>query len=135
MATFSFTDGFLLLNAVNMSAMARQLVLKTSAAELDNTAFGATYHSRIGGLKDGQIDVEWNQDFAAAQVDVLLFPLLGTTVTFEVRPTSAARSATNPAYTGSVLISDYTPLDGKVGDLALNKSTWKTTGTITRAIS
>ncbi len=135
MATFSFTDGFLLLNAVNMSAMARQLVLKTSAAELDNTAFGATYHSRIGGLKDGQIDVEWNQDFAAAQVDVLLFPLLGTTVTFEVRPTSAARSATNPAYTGSVLISDYTPLDGKVGDLAVNKSTWKTTGTITRAIS
>ncbi len=133
MATFSFTDGFLLLNTVNMSAMARQLVLKTTAAELDNTAFGATYHSRIGGLKDGQIDIEWNQDFAAGQVDVLLFPLLGTVVTFEVRPTSAARSITNPAYTGSVLISDYSPLDGKVGDLAVNKVVWKTTGTITRA--
>jgi hypothetical protein len=135
MATFSFTDGYLLLNAVNMSPMARQLVLKTTAAELDTTAFGATYHSRIGGLKDGQIDVEWNQDFAAGQVDVLLFPLLGTVVAFEVRPTSAARSVTNPAYTGSVLISDYSPLDGKVGDLAVNKSTWKTTGTITRATS
>ena len=135
MATFSFTDGYLLLNAVNMSPMARQLVLKTSAAELDNTAFGATYHSRIGGLKDGQLDVEWNQDFAAAQTDALLFPLLGTVVTFEVRPTSGARSTTNPAYTGSVLISDYAPLDGKVGDLAVNRSTWKTTGTILRQTS
>lgn len=129
------TDAFILLNGVNMSAMARSLVLKTSAAELDNTAFGNTYHSRIGGLKDGQIDIEWNQDYAAAQEDALIFPLLGTVVTFEVRPTSAARSATNPAYTGSVLISDYSPLDGKVGDLAVNKSTWKTTGTITRATS
>src|SRR5713226_10044292 len=119
-ATFSFTDGFLLLNTVNMSAMARQLVLKTSAAELDNTAFGATYHSRIGGLKDGQIDLTFNQDFAASQTDALLFPLLGTVVTFEIRPTSAARSTTNPAYTGSVLISAYDPLDGKVGDLAVN---------------
>lgn len=135
MATFSFTDGFIILNGVTMSAMARSLTLHTTAAELENTAFGATYRSRIGGLKDGQIDIEWNQDFAAAQTDALIFPLLGTVVTFEVRPTSAARSATNPAYTGSVLISDYAPLDGKVGDLAVNKSTWKTTGTISRQTS
>jgi hypothetical protein len=132
MPTFSFTDGYLLLNAVNMSPMASKLILKTSAAELDNTAFGATYHSRIGGLKDGAIDVTFNQDFAAAQTDALLFPLLGTVVAFEIRPTSAARSVTNPAYTGNVLISAYDPLDGKVGDLAVNSVAWKTSGTINR---
>lgn len=114
--------------------MASKVTVKTSAAELDNTAFGATYHSRIGGLKDGELAIEWNQDFAAAQVDATIFPILGSVVTFEVRPTSGARSSTNPAYTGSVLISDYSPLDGKVGDLAVNGSTWKTTGTITRAV-
>lgn len=133
MATFSLTDGYILINAVNMSAMASKVTLKTTAAELDNTAFGGTYHSRIGGLKDGEIQIEWNQDFGTSQVDQLLFTLLGTVVTFEVRPTSAARSATNPAYTGSVLISDYTPLEGKVGDLAVLATTWKTSGTITRA--
>lgn len=118
-----------------MSAMATKVTLKTSAAELDNTAFGATYHSRIGGLKDYTVDIEWNTDFAAAQTDALLFPLLGTVVALEVRATSGARSATNPAYTGSVLIKDYVPLDGKIGDLANSASSWPGTGTLSRLTS
>lgn len=135
MAEFAFTDGFLLLNAVNMSAMAKKIIIKASAAELENTTFGATYRSRIAGLKDYQLDIEWNQDFAASQVDVLLFPLFGTVTTFEVRPTSAARSVTNPAYTGSVLISDYSPLDGAVGDLAMLAVSWKGAAPLLRQTS
>lgn len=115
--------------------MATSVSLPITAAELENTAFGSTYRSRIGGLKDAKLDIEWNEDFASAQTDALLFPLLGTVVTFEVRPTSGARSATNPAYTGSVLISQYTPLDSKVGDLANFKTSWATSGTILRQTS
>src|SRR5437867_8491745 len=134
MATFSATDYMIIVNAVTMSPMAASATLDISAAELENTAFGATYRSRIGGLKDGKLDIEWNEDFAAAQVDALLWPLFGTVTTFEVRPTSGARSATNPAYTGSVLITQYLPLDSKVGDLANLRTSWPTTGTITRQI-
>src|SRR5438034_276770 len=118
-----------------MSAMATSASLPETVAELETTAFGATYRSRIGGLKDTKLDIEWNEDFAAGQVDALLWPLLGTMVTFELRPTSGARSATNPAYTGSVLISQYSPLDSKVGDLANLKTSWPTSGTILRKIS
>lgn len=132
MATFAATDYDILINSVNMSPMARSASLPLTAAELDNTAFGSTFHSRIGGLKDAKLDIEWNQDFAAAQVDALLFPLFGTVTTFELRPTSGARSATNPAYTGSVLISQYTPIDAKVGDLATLQTSWPTSGTISR---
>ncbi len=135
MATFSATDYDILINAVNMSPMARSATLPITAAELDNTAFGSTYKSKIGGLKEAKLDIEWNQDFAAAQVDALLFPLFGTVTTFELRPTSGARSATNPAYTGSVLISQYTPLDAKVGDLAILKTSWPTSGTVLRQTS
>lgn len=135
MANLALTDAYLLINAVNMSAMARKVILKTSAAELDNTAFSQTYHSRIGGLKDWSVDIEWNQDFAAAQVDPLLFPLLGTVTTIEVRPTSAARSVTNPAYTGSVLIKDYVPVDGAVGDLAKSTTAWPGATTLARQTS
>lgn len=124
MATFAATDYDILINSVNMSTMARSATLPLTAAELDNTAFGGTAHSRIGGLKDGKLDIEFNQDFAAAQVDALLFPLFGTVTTFELRPTSGARSTTNPAYTGSVLISQYTPMEAKVGDLAVTKVSW-----------
>src|SRR6185312_7372338 len=115
-----------------MSAMATKVSLKLSAAELDDTAFGDTYHSRLGGLKDASMDVEFNQDFAAAQVDALLFPLLGTVVAFELKPTSSAPSATNPRYVGSVLINDYSPLDGSVGDLAKSSASWPTSGTVFR---
>lgn len=132
MAQFVFTDGYLLINAVNMSAMATKITLKTSAAEHMTTTFGSTYETRIAGLKDYSLDLEFNQDMAATAVDGLLFPLLGTVQTFEVRATSAAASTTNPAYRGSVLINDYTPLDGKAGDLAVTGASWKGTGTLLR---
>ena len=135
MASFSLTDAFVLINAANMSGMFTKLTLKVSAAELDNTAFGMTWHSRIGGLKDYELDVSFNQDFAAAQVDALIWPLFGTVVTFEARPTSAARAVTNPAFTGSILISDYTPLDGSVGDLAGSSFVWKGAAALLRQTS
>ena len=135
MATFAATDYMIIVNGVTMSPMATSASLPITAAELDNTAFGSTYRSKIGGLKEAKLDIEWNEDFVAAQTDALLFPLLGTVVTFELRPTSGVRSATNPAYTGSVLISQYTPIDAKVGDLANLKTSWPTSGTILRQTS
>src|SRR5258708_4524344 len=108
MATFSALDYDILINTVNMSAMANKASFPMTCVANPDTAFGATFESRKPGLKDANLDIEWNQDFAAAQVDALLWPLFGTVTTFELRPTSGARSATNPAYTGSVLITQYT---------------------------
>jgi hypothetical protein len=133
LANYIFVDGYLLLNAVNMSAMAKKITLKTSVVEQPNTAFGsAGYTSVIGGLKGFSLDLDFNQDMAASQVDQLLFPLLGTVTSFEVRATSAAASTTNPAYRGSVLVKDYTPFDGSVGDLADLSVSWTGTGQLLR---
>ena len=132
MATFAGIDYSLKINSVDMSAMANKVGLKPKAADLKTTAFGSTYETRIGGLKDATLDVEFNQDFAAAQVDATLWPILGTVVAFELKPTSAAPGATNPRYTGSVLITEYTPLDGKVGDLAVLSVSWPTSGPVLR---
>lgn len=135
MATFSATDYDILINSVNMSAMAQKASFPLTAVANDDTAYGDTYLSRVAGLKDGKLDITWNQDFASSQVDALLFPLFGTVTTFEIRPTSSARGATNPAYTGSVLITEYTPIDAKVGDLAQLSTSWPISGTVTRATS
>ena len=132
MAQYIFTDGYLLINAVNMSAMAKKITLKTSAAEHITTTFGSTYETRIAGMKDYAMDVEFNQDMAATAVDGLLFPLLGSVNTFEVRATSAVASTTNPAYRGSVLINDYKPFDAAVGDLAQTGASWPGSGTLLR---
>jgi hypothetical protein len=134
MATFAFIDGTITVNAVNMSPMITSVSLKIQADELEDTAFGDTYRSRLGGLKDWSVDIDFNQDFATSQVDQTLFPLLGTVITVTVKATSAANSATNPQYSGSVLVKEYTPLDGGVGDLAKTSVSWPGAGTLTRLI-
>jgi hypothetical protein len=125
LGSLAFTDAFILVAGNNMSAFIKKVTLKQNGVELDDTAFGDTTHSRVGGLKDYTLDFDWNQDFAAGGPDAILFPLFNTIVTFEVRPTSPARSATNPGYTGSVLLSDYSPFDGSVGDLLSLSTSWK----------
>lgn len=133
MATFAFTDARIEVNAVVLSAAATAVTLETSADELEDTAFGDTYRSRLGGLKDWSVQIEFNQDFAAGQVDATIFTLLGTTTTVKVRPTTSAISATNPEYSGSALVSQYPPFGNSVGELAKASVTWPGAGTLTRA--
>ncbi|MGH2710618.1 MAG: radical SAM protein [Actinomycetota bacterium] len=134
MSVFAFTDGFVSVNGVDLSDHVAQISISTEAADLDDTAMGDTYHSRIGGLKDWSVTLQFHQDFAAGEVDATLFPLLGTTTAVIIRPdNSDGVSATNPNYSGSVLVNDYKPLDGSVGDLAGVSVTWPGAGTLTRA--
>ena len=135
MATFSFVDASVVINSVDLSDHVRQVTLNVSAAELDDTAMGDTFRSRIGGLKDWSVTLEFNQDFAASEVDATLWPLLGTTTTITIKPTSGSVSATNPSYSGTVLVSQYNPLTNGVGDLATTSVTWQGAGALTRATS
>jgi hypothetical protein len=89
-----------------------------SVAEQEVTSFSDTFVQRIGGLKDASISLDFHQDFGASAVDATLHPLLGQTVEIVVTPTSAAVSATNPSYTGTFLVTSYSPFAGSVGDLA-----------------
>jgi hypothetical protein len=135
MASFAFTDCRLEVNSVVLSAYGTSATLNVSADELDDTAFGDTYRSRIGGLKDWSVNLEFNSDFAASAVDVTLVPLLGTTTTVKIRPTSSAIGSTNPEYSGSVLVSQVNPMGNAVGDLAKVSVQWPGAGTLSRATS
>lgn len=133
MATFAFTDARVEVNSVDLSDFVKAVTLEISADELDDTAMGDTYRSRIGGLKDWNVQLEFNSDFAASAVDVTLFPLLGTTTTIKIRPTASAISTTNPEYSGSVLVSQHNPVGNTVGDLASTSVQWPGAGTLSRA--
>lgn len=91
--------------------------------------------TRIGGLKDGTLQLEWMQDFAADSVDATLFPLLGTVVTFLIVPTSSAVGPANPSYAGSALVTSYSPYASATGDLATFSVSWPLSGAVTRAVS
>lgn len=132
MAVFAYTDAYLVINSVNLSDHVKSVTLTADVAALDSTAMGDTWTENIGGLKSGSLAVTFNDDFAASNVDATLWPLLGTSTTFELRPTSSAVGATNPKWTGSVLVNQI-PVGGGVGELGAKSVTWPTTGTVTRA--
>ena len=133
MAVFVATDYNIKINGQDYSANLTQAELSLEADDVETTAFGSTYRSRIGGLKQGSLNLQFNQDFAAAGIDSVLFPLLGTAATVVIKPTSTAVSETNPTYTFNALVTSYTPISGSVGDLATFSVTWPVAGTVTRA--
>lgn len=106
-----------IINGVDLTDHCFSVTVNGSAADEETTAMGAAGKSRMPGLKDESFEFEWRQDFAAGKVDATLQPLYagGTSFTVEVRPTIAARSATNPAYVGNACyLLDYDPVSGQV---------------------
>ena len=135
MAQIVLTNAKCLVNAVDLSSHVRSIKINYSAETPENTAMGATSKTRLPSLLDWSMDIEFNQDWAAAQVDATLFPLVGAAAfTVDVQPVNAARSATNPSYTGSALLADYPPIGNKVGEPAVTTIKLMGTGALSRAI-
>ena len=135
MAKFILNDASVVINSVDLSDHVSSVTLEISADEIVTTAFGETFQSRTGGLKDGTLSIEFQQDFDSAEVDATMFPLFGTVTSFVVKPTSDSVSATNPSYSGNILINQHIPVGNAVGELATMSVAYPTSGTITRATS
>jgi len=134
MAIFVATDFSVSINgSTALASYLTQVELKTSVNDITTTSFGSTWVTRVAGLKEGSLTLQFNQDYAASAPDVTLWPLLGTNATVVIKPTSTATSATNPAYTAICLVNDLTPVSGQIGDLATFSVTWPTNGTVSRA--
>lgn len=133
MAKFVATDYKITINGTNFSSSLASVELPIEVEEQETTAFGSSWRTRIAGLKSGSITLEFHQDFGASAVDATLYPLLGTNATVVVQPTSATVSATNPTYTGTYLVTQYSPFTSTVGDLATLSVTWPLSGELTRA--
>lgn len=133
MSKFVTTDYSITLGTTDFSSSIAAVTLEVSADEQETTAFGNSFRTRIAGLKDASLTLEWHQDFGADSVDATLWPLLGSEVSFSILPQGGTVSATNPSYSGTALVVQYSPLDSSVGDLATLSTTWPVTGEVTRA--
>jgi hypothetical protein len=127
MAIFTLTDALVIINGVTLSDHANAVTVTDTRDSKDITAFGATNKAITKGLGDASIEVTMFQDTAAGKTHATLQPLISSTtgVTVEVRPTSAARSATNPAALMTGLLMNYNFLDGGVGDPSMTKATFQ----------
>jgi hypothetical protein len=133
LAKFVATDYKVTINGGTVSSSLASVELPIEIDEQETTAFGSEWRTRIAGLKSGSITLEFHQDFAAGALDSILWPLLGTNATVTVIPTSGTVTSSNPSYTGTFLVTQYTPYASTVGDLATVSVSWPLTGALTRA--
>lgn len=135
MAKFVATDYTITIGGTDFSTSLAAVTLDVSAEEQETTSFGNSFRTRISGLKDGSVSLDFHQDFGATSVDATLWPLLGTSVEIVIKPTSEATGATNPTYTFDALVTEYQPFASSVGDLATLSVSWPVNGAVVRAES
>jgi hypothetical protein len=107
MARIVLTDAVITINSVDLSDHIASITLSTSEDVIDTSGFSSTIaagRTRVSGLADNSVTLEFHQDFATSSVEQTIYPLLGTTTTVVVKPTSAVQSATNPSYTFTALV-------------------------------
>ncbi len=128
-----------LTSGVDVSAWFTSLSVDFTAETLDLTNFASGgWKAFIAGLKETGFDCAVNQDFASAVDAAFGFGGtygFGTTFYMDIMPTSAARSATNPATVLQVINKGYGPITGNVGALAVAKLQLQPTGLPGRLVS
>ncbi len=135
MAVITLTNAYITINSVNLSDHIASVTLTTTDDVIETTAFGSSARTRISGLADNSVALEFHQDYATSSVEATIYPLIGTTTAVVVKPNGATTGAQNPSYSFSALISEWTPLNGAVGELATASVTWPIDGNITKAVS
>jgi len=151
MARIVLTNCKITINGVDLSDYISSVSLGSTWDVIETTAFGNTgdpygvpptgantptaAKSRVAGLVDNSVSLEFHQDFAANEVEATIFPLLGYLTNVLVQPVDAATTASNPSYSFLALISEWTPLNGAVGELATASVTWPISGAIAKATS
>ncbi len=126
MAKLVLRDCFIEVNGVNFSSHVSSVTINLSKDEIDTTNFGGDGRERAHGLKDDSFELTFQQDYAVGEVDDTLYPLWDDETEFvvKVRPRSSAISTSNPEYSATCILLEYTPLAGDVGDLSTTDVTF-----------
>jgi hypothetical protein len=134
MARIVLTDVGVVLGGVDLSDHIASVEISQNFDEVETTAFGDGGRTRIAGLEDSSLSLSFHQDFAAEQVDATIAPFVGGTASFVLAPfgTGVEASGTAPRYTGTVLVTEWTALNGAVGELSTADVTWPVVGQVAR---
>ena len=102
---------------VNLSDHVTNFQLNRVVDSIEVTAMGDTSHKFVAGLAADTITVTFLNDTAAGSVLATLQAAFGSTVAFQaIQDTSAAVSATNLLYSGTIFVDNLTDINGAVGD-------------------
>jgi hypothetical protein len=117
MAIFLNNKVGLKIATINLSDHVTAFTLNRQSDQIEVTAMGDTAHKFVTGLSADTLTVSFLNDTAAANVLATLQAAYGTTVAWAaIQDSSAAVSATNLLYSGTILVDNLTDINGAVGD-------------------
>ena len=135
MAKIVLTNPSITINSVDLTDMVAQVSIDQSFDDVETTAFGSSSRTRVAGLGDHSVSLTFHQDFAASEVEATVRPLLGSTCPIVVKPVNATVTSTNPSYSFTALVTEWSSISGAVGDLLTVDVTWPISGAVTQSTS
>jgi hypothetical protein len=133
MSKLVLTNSNVVLGGTDISSYVASITLSISVNEVETTSFGTGAVTRVGGLQDNSVTLDLHQDFSA--IEGLVYPLIGSTTSLVIKPNGTAVGTANPSYTMTPLVTEWTPVNGAVGELATASVTFPISGTVTKAVA
>jgi hypothetical protein len=139
MAKFIGKNTRVKVGTIDLTGNIASITINETVDEIETTAFNQSARSRIAGLKDASVTIDFHSDYGAASVNDTLGSVFGGTAEIKVLAGTALNqgtaAATAPLYTVTVLCSQNDPVNSQVGDISTFSVTWPAVGEVTKSTS
>lgn len=135
MAVYTYSNAYVSLGGTEISDHVTSLTMNQSIDALEKTAMGASTHTFRAGLENWTAEIEVLGDFAASELDAIFAAASNNELAVEFRSVNTTVATTNPKWTGTGLVTSYSPLMGAVGDQAKQTISLVANTALTRATS
>jgi len=134
MAIFMGNKVAVIVGTSTISSFVSTVSLNREVEAVTITAMNDTVQNMIGGVEVSSVNLELFNDFAAASVNTLFEDAIGSKLAIKLIPVTGTVSATNPSYSMSCLITQWTPINGSTDGAATASVTYPVTA-LTKATS
>jgi hypothetical protein len=95
-ATYLANPALVEIGTVDLTDMCTAATITVTREALEDTAFGSTSRTMVGGLYNNEVTLSLYMSYATSETYATLQPLVGTKVTVKIKPASGNESSTNP---------------------------------------
>jgi len=134
MAIFMGNKVAVIVGTSTISSFVSTVSLNREVEAVTITAMNDTVQNMIGGIEVSSVSLELFNDFAAASVNSLFEDAIGSKLAIKLIPVTGTVTATNPSYSMSCLITQWTPISGSTDSAATASVTLPVTA-LTKATS
>jgi hypothetical protein len=134
MAIFMGNKVAVIVGTSTISSFVSTVSLNREVEAVTITAMNDNIQNMVGGVEVSSVSLELFNDFAAASVNSLFEDAIGTKLALKLIPVTGTVSATNPSYSMSCLVTQWTPISGST-DSAMTASVTLPVTALTKATS